>query len=224
MSEPTAERISVRGDASHDTVARLATQRSKFRAAAKNLTTERDQLRAEVTKLKGEVLEAAKTGGAARIAELEGQLRDQSHRGKFNELAKAAGVKANALDDLWERSGYKAEGDQPDEGKIASAIAKQKTDRDYLFEAATDPAEGAEGQEGPDTPPGSGERSRTEPKPGPGRGQGGNQRATGGQFQATDAQLRDPAWCFANAAKLSQVANEVANLPNAQVSSKLAIL
>jgi hypothetical protein len=215
MSE-TLDLGRIRADASHDTVARLATQRSKFRAVAKTLTGERDQLRAQVVKLEAAVLEAGKTGGAARIAELEGQLRDQSHRGKFNELARAAGVRANALDDLWERSGYKAEGDVPDEARMTAAITKQKTDRDYLFEATTDPAEGLEGQEGPDTPP--------EPKPGPGRGQGGTQRATGGQFQATDAQLRDPAWCFANAAKLSQVANEVANLPNAQVSGKLAIL
>jgi hypothetical protein len=216
MSDPLQPAALIRADASHDTVARLATQRSKFRAVAKNLTTERDQLQAEVTKLKAEVLEAAKTGGAARIAELEGKLRDQSHRGKFNELAKAAGVKPNALDDLWERSGYKAEGDLPDEAKIAAAIAKQKTDRDYLFNPATEAAEGLEGQEGPDTPP--------EPKPGPGRGQGGTKRADGGQFAATDAQLRDPAWCFANAGKMAQAANDAVNLPVSQVSSKLAIL
>jgi hypothetical protein len=217
MSEPTAERISsVRGDASHDTVARLATQRSKFRAAAKSLTTERDQLRAENTKLRAEVAEAGKTGGAARIAELEGQLRNQGHRAKFDALARAAGVKPNAMDDLWERSGYKAEGDLPDEAKIAAAIAEQRTKREYLFNASTEAAEGAEGLEGPDTPP--------EPKPGPGRGQGGTQRAAGGQFGATDAQLRDPAWCFAHAAQLTQAANEAANLPVSQVSSKLAIL
>jgi hypothetical protein len=211
MSESTP-----RADASHDTVARLASQRSKFRAAAKSLTTERDALRAEIAKLKGELLETAKTGGAARIAELEGQLRAQGHRAKFDELARAAGVKPNALDDLWEKSGYKAEGDQPDDAKIKAAIADQRTKRDYLFNAATEPAEGLEGLEGVDTPP--------EPKPGPGRGQGGTQRAAGGQFQASDAQLRDPAWCFANAAKLNQVASDVANLPVSQVSGKLAIL
>jgi hypothetical protein len=216
MSEPLLSGATLRADASHDTVARLATQRSKFRAAAKNLTTERDQLRAQVVKLEAAVLEAGKTGGAARIAELEGQLRDQSHRGKFDELARAAGVKPNALNDLWEKSGYKAEGDLPDEAKITAAIAKQKTDRDYLFNPAGEAAEGLEGQEGPDTPP--------EPKPGPGRGQGGTQRATGGQFAATDAQLRDPAWCFANAGKMTQAANDAVNLPVSQVSSKLAIL
>jgi hypothetical protein len=193
-----------RADASHDTVARLASQRSKFRAAA------------EVATLKQQVIDAAKTGGAEEIAALKATIRDNAHRGTFDRLAKAAGVKEKALNDLWERSGYKAEGDVPDESKIKAAIDKQKADRDYLFEPATEAASGAEGLEGPDTPP--------EPKPGPGRGQGGTQRAAGGQFQATDAQLRDPNWCFANAAKLSQVANEVAGLPVSQVSGKLAIL
>jgi hypothetical protein len=216
MSEPLEAAARIRGDASHDTVARLATQRSKFRAAAKNLTTERDTLRAKVTQLEAAVAEAGKTGGAARIAELEGQIRSQGHRAKFDALARAAGVKPNALDDLWERSGYKAEGDVPDEARMTATITKQKTDRDYLFNASTEAAEGAEGLEGPDTPP--------EPKPGPGRGQGGTQRAAGGQFAATDAQLRDPAWCFAHAAQLSQAANEVANMPVSQVSGKLAIL
>jgi hypothetical protein len=211
-----SESAPARADASHDTVARLATQRSKFRNAVKSLTVERDALKADIAKLEAAVLEAGKTGGAARIAELEGRLRDQSHRGKFNELARAAGVKAKALDDLWEKSGYKAEGDEPDESKIKAAIGKQQKDRDYLFEAASDPASEAEDLEGPDTPP--------EPKPGPGRGQGGTQRSTGSQFQATDAQLRDPAWCFQNAGKLAAVAGEVAGLPVSQVSGKLAIL
>lgn len=202
-------------DGSHDTIARLASQRTKFRGAVKALTTERDAAKAEIVALKQQVIDAAKTGGAEEIAALKATIRDNAHRGKFDELAKAAGVKPKALQDLWERSGYKAEGDVPDEAKIKVAIETQRTDRDYLFEPAAAQGEGAD-EGNPDTPP--------EPKPGPGRGQGGTQRSTGTQFQATDAQLRDPAWCFANADKLAAMSKDVSGLAVNQVASKFAIV
>jgi hypothetical protein len=205
-------------DTSGPTIARLAAQRTKFRAAAAKLTTERDAARKEVAQLKLDMIEAGKTGDAAtELAALKAKVRLDKHRAKFNELAKAEGAHDKGLDDLWEKSGYASPGDVPDEAMIKAAIAKQKVDRDYLFdEAPEEPKPGFV-----DGPP---EPEKEAARPGPGRGQGGTKRATGGQFQATDAQLRDPNWCFANQAKLNASAKEVAEMGISAVTEKFAIV
>jgi hypothetical protein len=45
-----------------------------------------------------------------------------------------------------------------------------------------------------------------------------------GVFRATEAQLRDPAWCFAHKAELQAISKEVANLPLSQVGERFVIL
>jgi hypothetical protein len=192
-----------------DTLARLGAQRRKWKDAAKRLTEERDADRAKVTELQKQVDDLKKAPGAEKIAELEGKLREQAHRGKFNEVAKALGAKEKALNDLWEKSGYKAEGDAPDETKIKAAIEGQRTERDYLFEPA------AQGQQGGETP---------FVIPGPGRGQGGTAQNIGNRLDVTQAQLRDPAWCFANQAHIAKIGKEVANMPTAKVTERFAIV
>jgi hypothetical protein len=202
-------------------IGRLGAQKQKFKAAWKKSQAELEQLRTEVADLK-------KGGGPDKIKELEGKLREVKHRAKFDELAKAAGVKPKALDDLWEKSGYKAEGDAPDEAAITAAIDKQRAERDYLFDA---PAEG--GQQGQEQGQGQQQQQQQQhgydpfnpaPKPGPGRGQGGQKQANPGAFQATQEQIRDPAWCFANAAKLQQVAKEVGGMTVREIPNKFAIV
>jgi hypothetical protein len=203
-------------DTSSATVARLAAQRTKWRTAAATLVQERDAARAEAVTAKQAAIDAAKTGGAEEIASLKATIKLNAHRGKFDELAKAAGVRPKALNDLWDKSGYKADADAPDEAAMTKAIEKQKTDRDYLFEPADQVEADADPAGFNDAPP--------EPKPGPGRGQGGNRPSTGTQFQATDAQLRNPEWCFANQGKIQQMAKDVATLPVASVGGKFAIM
>jgi hypothetical protein len=194
-------------------IGRLGAQKQKWKAQAKKLVAERDALKAQLE-------EANKSGGAAKIAELEGKLREVKHRARFDELAKAAGAKdGKALDDLWEKSGYKAEGEAPDPAKINAAIEAQKAERDYLFA----PAGQEQGQQGQQPQEGF-NPLREAPKPGPGRGQGGHGGREAGAFQATQEQLRDPAWCFANQAKLAEVAKRVGGLPVNQVANKFAIV
>jgi hypothetical protein len=192
-------------------ISRLGAQKQKWKAAAKKLVEERDEARAQLE-------EANKAGGAARIAALEAKLREVGHRTKFDELARAAGAKdGKALEDLWEKSGYKAEGDTPDAAKIAAAIETQKAEREYLFDPAGSGQQQQQQREGLDPfNPGT--------KPGPGRGQGGHNKGEPGAYQVTQEQLRDPAWCFANQAALSKVAKDVGGLPVAQVANKFAIL
>lgn len=210
-------------DTSNATIARLANQRTKFRGAAAKLTGERDTARTELAQARADLVEAQKhAGAAAELATLREQVKNDKHRGKFNELAKAAGAKEKALDDLWERSGYKADGDVPNEKAMAKLIEAQREARDYLFEAeGTTPAATGDDEEddgAPSVP------ELEAPRPGPARGQGGTKRSTGSQTQFTDAQLRDPEWCFANAGKLATAAKAAGDLPINAVGSKFAII
>lgn len=203
----------------NDTYARI--QRDKLKRALNNVKRERDEDRKRVEKLEADLAEARKAESAVEeLAALKARVKLDMHRGKFNELARAAGAKEKALDDLWEKSGYNMPGEVPDEGAIKAAIARQQVDRDYLFEP---PGENGQGslEEGASTEP---EAAFEQPRPGPARGQGGTRRSTGGATQITDAQMRDPLWCFANQAKIAAAAREVADLPISQVGSKFTIV
>jgi hypothetical protein len=209
-------------DTSNATIARLANQRTKFRAATVKMTSERDAGRNEIAKLTADLVEANKhAGAAAELAALKITVKNDKHRGKFNELAKAAGAKDKALDDLWDRSGYKADGDVPDEKAITKAIEAQREARDYLFEDVSPEEAETPAAGGPDTPP---EPEQEPARPGPARGQGGTRKSTGSQTQITDAQMRDPAWCFANQGKLTAAAKAAADLPTSQVGTKFTIV
>jgi hypothetical protein len=204
-------------DTSSGTIARLSQTSKKFKALFADAIKERNSARVELAKVQADLVEAKKAGSAVEeLAALKLKVRLDGHRSKFNELAKAAGAHDRGLNDLWEKSGYAADGDTPDEKTMARLIAKQKEERDYLFES---PAGDGTEVNPADLPP--------EPeaaRPGPGRGRGGHAPANGSQTQVTDAQLRDPAWCMANQAKLQQVAKDVASLPVSQVTGRFAIL
>jgi hypothetical protein len=220
MPDPIVEK-ELAHDSKDGTIARLALGQKKWRTQATKLVEERNTARAEATQLKADLVEAQKhAGAAAELAALKVTVKNNLHRGAFDKLAKEAGAKDKALDDLWERSGYKADGDVPDAKAMTKAIEAQREARDYLFEEAGTEADPAAG--GPDTPP---EPEQLEPaRPGPGRGQGGTKRSSGSQTQITDAQMRDPAWCFANAGKLAAAATAAADLPTSQVGAKLTIV
>ena len=110
-------------------VARLASQRARFRDQATTAAKERDTLRTENTRLAAEVadLKTRSDSSAAvkRVAELEGKLRDVEHRKVFDKAAKLKGAAEAALDDLWTLSGYKAEGDLADEVALVEAASER---------------------------------------------------------------------------------------------------
>jgi hypothetical protein len=211
-------------DTSNATIARLANQRTKFRGAAAKLTGERDTARTELATARADLVEAQKhAGAAAELAALKETVKNDKHRGKFDELARAAGAKAKALDDLWERSGYKTDGDVPNEKAMGKLIEAQREARDYLFEAegttaATAAGDEEEGDESPQVP------ELGPARPGPARGQGGTRKSTGSQAQFQESNMRDPEWVFANAAKLQAAAKAAGDLPIGQVGSKFTII
>lgn len=144
-------------------VARLASQRTKFRAAVDRLTAERDDLKATLAKVTTErdgLAAKADTGGASkRVEELTAELRTLKHRAKFDELALKSGADPKKLGDLWELSKLKTDTDQPDETAIGKVIAEQKTAREWAFQAP-------QAEQPPANPD-------TIPRPGPASGQGG---------------------------------------------------
>jgi hypothetical protein len=210
-------------DTSNATIARLANQRTKFRGAAAKLTGERDTARTELAQARADLVEAQKhAGAAAELAALREQVKADKHRGKFDELAKAAGAKHKALDDLWERSGYKADGEVPDTKAMSKLIEAQREARDYLFEAEGTAAAAGDDEEDDDGAPSVPELEQ--PRPGPARGQGGTKKSTGSQTQMSEAQMRDPEWCFQNGAKIQAAAKAAGDLPISQVGSKFSII
>jgi hypothetical protein len=222
MPDPIVEK-ELQHDSKDGTIARLAAASKHWKGKAAEWGKERTEARTENAQLKLDLAAAKKHEGAtAELAALREQVKADKHRGKFNELAKAAGAKDKALDDLWERSGYKADGDVPNEKAMAKLIEAQREARDYLFEAEGTPAAAAgDEEEEDDGPP---VKELEAPRPGPARGQGGTRRSTGSQTQFSDAQLRDPEWCFANAGKLAAAAKAAGDLPINAVGSKFSIL
>jgi hypothetical protein len=221
MAEETTVTRELRHDGATETIARLAAQRTKFRGAVAKLTGQRAEDATRIAKLEADLAEARKAEGAVKeLADLKAKVKLDGHRGKFNELARAAGAREKALEDLWEKSGYKADGDLPDETAIKAAIAKQQTDRDYLFEPPGENGQGGS-EGGPDE---SGEPEAEQPRPGPARGQGGTRKSSGSATQITDAQMRDPLWCGANQGKIAAAAKAAADLPINQVGTKFTIV
>jgi len=182
-----------------DLVARLGAQKSKFKAAAKTLTTERDSLRTENERLKAELATATTkadtSASAKRVLELEGKLRDIAHKGKFAELARAKGAHADSIDDLWTLSGYKAAADEIDEAAMGALIDEQRGKRGYLFGKADGTGTGT-------TP-----TSTPAPivKPGPGSGQGGHHQAP---YTLSDAQQSDVKYVWNNFDKIAEAASQ----------------
>ncbi|MGD0044731.1 MAG: hypothetical protein ABSE84_30740, partial [Isosphaeraceae bacterium] len=104
--------------------------RDEYRDALSEISSERDTLKSKV---------ASPDAQAARIAELEGTIRDRAHYDKFAELAKGAKAKDAALKHLWQVSGYKAEADEIDEKALQALVAKLKTEADYAFDPEPNP-------------------------------------------------------------------------------------
>lgn len=136
---------------------------SRHAARVKELTTTNGALTDDNKKLAARVAELEKQLGTPgekdqRITELEGQVLTFKHKGEFAKVAKAAGVRDDAVDDLYTALGYKAEG-EPDAEKLKTAIEGAKASKGWAFSA---PA-GDDGK-------GQGQQQQQKPIPGAGRG------------------------------------------------------
>jgi FtsZ-binding cell division protein ZapB len=175
---------------------RTAPEYLGLRAKHTQLKVEHAALQGEVEKLKAEVASAKSEVETAKSKyddsklkaenqELKGKLRTTEHRKVFDRLAKERGVAEDALDDLWQLSGYQAAKDEVDEAAIGTLLDEQKTrpGRARLFgEVAETPTS----------------------TPGPGRGQGTRETKPNGKFQVTRAQLSDGVWAYENSERIKE--------------------
>lgn len=169
----------VAADQGDGILARIAAQRRSFKEA---LARERDRTAALQRDLEAQTAELARLkplADGSRVGALEAELATIKHRGRFDSVARDAGARPEALNDLYALSGYQPEGD-PDESKIKAAIEGQRTGRPYLFGSVEDTSAGG---------------SRPA-QPGPGSGRGAGTSAPPARY--TEAQLSDPAFVMAN--------------------------
>lgn len=151
MSEVLIASLQKRIDELTSENATIKQEAKSRRLKGKSLQEELDGLKTQVDSLTKErdTLKAAATAQPhelqSTIDTLRSQIRERDHKDAFKRLAKDAGAKTedNAIADLWNASGYKADSDAIDDAKITAAIASALAGRDWLKAAqAPDGANG----------------------------------------------------------------------------------
>jgi hypothetical protein len=112
---------------------------------------------------------------------LKGQIRSGKHRAAFDAAAKAAKVRPEALDDLWELSKLDTSADEPDAKAIEAAIGDKVKARPYLLDGAGDAVK---------------EAAKAPLNPGPGSQRGA--RGDVGGMTVSRSQLCDGEWMQKN--------------------------
>lgn len=174
---PSTRRVAA--DQGDGILARIAAQRRSFKEALHRERETTAALRRDLEAQAAEVARLKPLADGSRVGALESELATLKHRGRFDEAARAAGARPEALGDLYALSGYAPEG-EPDEAKIKAAIDGQKASRSYLFGSTEDASAAATSTTGA----------------GPGAGRGAGTSAPPARY--TEAQLSDPAFVMAN--------------------------
>jgi seryl-tRNA synthetase len=119
---------------------RLVKELAKATSASDKYKADHDTLsatHAELKKQSGDI-EAHKK----RADEALQELRTLRHKQAFAQVAKAAGAKEDALDDLFTLSGYKAEKDDVDAKAFDGLVEELKVKKSYAFAEEKQAAEG----------------------------------------------------------------------------------
>lgn len=183
--------------------------RRELKASKETAETLKGQLKAAATERetwKGKA-EAAPTEQARRVAELEGQLRTRDHRDGFRAAALKAGVKPDAVADLYQLSGLKP----PEQGDIdpagfAGFLDGAKAARSWAFGANEDPDAG--GSSG-GAPGGTTQADRKPPlQGGQGGGRGALDTSASNRFVVRSADLADADWVQSNWSRYTRALQE----------------
>ena len=153
-------------------------------------TSQADAHKAELVKLQAIHDDLKKQVGdpeahKARAEELQGKLRTLTHKAEFAKVAKAHGAREEAIDNLYQLSGYKADKDDVDTKSFESLLGTLKETRGYAFAEAKAEGEGRviEGAAGT-------HGQQFKPIPGAGRGRQHDTAKTG--ITLTKEQMMDP--------------------------------
>ncbi|WP_165063447.1 hypothetical protein [Paludisphaera rhizosphaerae] len=141
MSDETKAETSVE-PTDKNTNAEAARYRKRF-AESKAKVAELEARLADVEVERDDALNKLKTApgeAAARIAELEGQIRTRTHKDAWAKAAEGK-IKPTALEDAYNLSGWQADADEIDEAKLTETIDTLLASREYLRAEAQSPVE-----------------------------------------------------------------------------------
>jgi hypothetical protein len=175
-------------------IARLASQKAKFKSAWQTVTAKVAGLEKAVTDLTAErdqlKTQSDPTAASKQVEALNATIRGMKTRAAFDSAALKEGASPAALEDLWKLAEVKADADEPDLAAITATITAQKAARAWAFGATPPPLD-------PNAPP--------PPRPAAGSGQGG---ANGAPAQFSEAQLNDPKFVMQNFDKIALASTE----------------
>jgi uncharacterized protein YgfB (UPF0149 family) len=160
----------------------LKAENERLQAQVTQVTQERDQayednnvLVDELEDVEGQ-LNADPDGLRAKIEELEGDLWGTKTRSTFDKLAKKAGVREDALDDLWKLLGVQRDPENElTEDALGKRVAEAVKARAFLLQSAPEAGSGAAGAA---TSRQAGPGAIAPRAPGPGAGRGAPDRAS----------------------------------------------
>jgi outer membrane murein-binding lipoprotein Lpp len=200
-------------------VSELTTQVAQLNAALKQERGEKKTLRTDLEKAQGQVTsltterdtwkqkaESAPGEQSQRITDLEGQLRQRDHRDGFREAALAAGVKPEAVGDLYQLLGVKPGDTAPKPEDFAEPLKAARTARAWAFgeapaadgsTSATNANGNGNANANGNGTQGSVEVPATPPPPGAGRS-ASDTTSTRVQYRMSD--VAKPGWAQANPA------------------------
>ncbi len=168
-------------------VSKYMYQIRKLKDALATASRDRDAFKAEADQYRNDNKDLKDkydvSKAAQKVTELEGKLKEVEFRKTFDRVAKAKGIREDALDAAYQLGGYKPSGDEIDEDALGLAIDEQKGRQTFLA--------------------GKVETATTETKvvkPATGSGQGAK-TGGGGSFTLpddTDARWSDPVWQWNN--------------------------
>lgn len=157
---------------------------AKLKKVVTDLTGDRDRFKADADRLAKENADLKAKGDSSvlskRVQELEGKLKEIEYRKTFDRVAKARGIREDALDAAYQLGGYKPSADEIDEDALELAIDEQRGRQTFLAGKVDSAAT--------EKPP---------LKPAPGSGQGGKTGGTGAlQLADDDPRLKDNVWVW----------------------------
>jgi hypothetical protein len=149
-----------------------AAEKAELAKAVSDAAAERDAVVKERDEVKGRAA-AAPDEKDAKIKELEGKVRERTHRDAFAKAAKELKLREDSVDDALAVLKYTPEGDEPDGERIKALIGEVLQTRPHWAEPAADAASTAPADAGKGAPltlPAKG--------PGPGAERGGREGLT----------------------------------------------
>jgi hypothetical protein len=133
---------------------------------------------------------------------LKGQLRGDRWQRAYRKVAKAAGVKASAMADLYKLAGITPDADEPDAQAIKKAVRSALKSRDFMLEAKAGDDDAGGLQAEPEAKASKATARREKLPAGEGAGKG-TSTANPSKFKVRERDLADASYCLKHGAAIA---------------------